>query len=205
MADNKPFFESIFGEDWVRMPSVFHSHYANRSGCNDVVRVTGQMTIRQSWVMRLAAPVFRLTKTLVPIDREDVDTEVTFRTHADCDGFWYDRHFKLSDVEDYSFVSRLEHMGGNEVTEWTGAGIGWHSTFHFDGTRVRLSHLGYRLRIGRIQLPLPVTWLFGTPSAWEEAVDDTNFKMEMTIRHWMIGQIYSYSGTFKITEVSLAQ
>jgi len=73
-------------------------------------------------------------------------------------------------------------MGGNEVTEWTGAGIGWHSTFHFDGTRVRL-----------------------TPSAWEEAVDDTNFKMEMTIRHWMIGQIYSYSGTFKITEVSLAQ
>ncbi|WP_299853929.1 DUF4166 domain-containing protein [uncultured Roseobacter sp.] len=203
MSENEPFFEKIFGEDWATMPEVFHAHYANRTHRDDVVRVTGLMDIRQSWLMRLAAPLFRMTKTLVPVDRKGVDTEVIFRTHADNDGFWYHRHFRLGPVGTYEFVSRLEHMGGNQVTEWTGAGIGWHSTFAFAGGRVRLEHIGYRFKLGRLTMRLPVTWLFGVPSAWEEAIDDTHFRMEMTIRHWLFGYLYSYSGAFEIDEVTL--
>ncbi len=203
MASNRPFFEKIFGENWATMPAVFHAHYANRTHKDDIVLVTGTMDIRQSWVMRLVAPLFRITKTLVPIDRKDIDTEVIFRTHIDSDDFWYHRHFRLGETDTYSFVSRLEHMGGNQVTEWTGAGIGWHSTFSFDGTHVRLGHIGYRLKVGRLTMPLPVTWLFGVPSAFEEAIDDTHFHMEMTIQHWLFGFLYSYSGTFEISEVTL--
>ncbi|MBV1903512.1 MAG: DUF4166 domain-containing protein [Marinosulfonomonas sp.] len=203
MTENEPFFERIFGEDWATMPTVFHAHYANRTRKDDVVRVTGPMDIRQSWLMRLAAPLFRMTKTLVPVDRKGVDTEVIFRTHADSDGFWYHRHFRLGAGDTYEFVSRLEHMGGNQVTEWTGAGVGWHSTFAFDGGRVRLDHIGYRLKLGGLTMRLPVTWLFGVPSAWEEAIDDAHFRMEMTIQHWLFGFLYSYSGAFKISEVTL--
>lgn len=43
--------------------------------------------------MRLAAPFFRLTKTLVPVYRKDVETGVIFRTQADRNGFWFHRHF----------------------------------------------------------------------------------------------------------------
>ena len=203
MSENEPFFEKIFGEDWAKMPKVFHAHYANRAQRDDVVRVTGQMDIRQSWLMRFAAPLFRLTKTLVPVDRESIDTEVIFRTHVDSDCFWYHRRFRLGADDVYEFVSRLEHMGGNQVTEWTGAGIGWHSTFAFDGSRVRLDHLGYRFKLGRWTIGFPMTWLFGVPSAWEEAIDHTHFRMEMTIRHWLFGFLYSYSGEFKISEVAL--
>lgn len=94
-------------------------------------------------------------------------------------------------------------MGANQVTEWTCAGIGWHSTFSFDGAHVRLGHIGYRLKVGGLTMPLPVTWLFGVPSAWEEAIDDTHFRMGMTIQHWLFGFLYSYSGTFEISEVTL--
>ncbi len=203
MSENQPFFEPIFGEDWASMPAVFHAHYANRTGRNDVVRVTGPMDIRQSWLMRLAAPLFFMTKTLVPVDRNGVDTEVTFRTHANRDGFWYCRRFRFDADSTYEFVSRLEHMGANQVTEWTSSGIGWHSTFAFDGSRVRLSHLGYRFKLGRLTMRLPMTWLFGVPSAWEEALDDQYFRMEMTIQHWLFGFVYSYSGVFRIHEVTL--
>ena len=204
MAGNGPLFEEIFGEDWASMPAVFHSHYANRTHKDDVVRVTGAMDIRQSWLMRLAAPLFRMTKTLVPVDRKGIEPEVIFRTQSDSACFWYHRHFSVDEGDTYTFVSRLERMGGNQVTEWTGAGIGWHSTFTFDGSRVRLDHIGYRLKLGRLTIPLPVTWLFGIPSAWEQAIDDKHFRMEMTIRHWLFGLLYSYSGEFKIIEVNLA-
>jgi len=204
MTGSRPFFETIFGEDWAIMPKVFHAHYANRTHKRDVVCVSGKMDIRQSWIMRLAAPLFRMTKTLVPIDRKGVNTEVFFRTHVDSDAFWYHRHFHLGTDDTYVFVSRLEHMGGNQVTEWTRSGIGWHSTFTFDGTRVRLGHIGYRIKLGRLTMPLPATWLFGVPSAWEEAIDKNHFRMEMTIRHWLFGFLYSYSGEFEIAEVNLA-
>ena len=204
MAEKRPFFEEIFGADWARLPAVFHRHYANQKGTQDVVRVVGKMDVHQSWIMRLAAPLFWLTKTLVPINRRNIDTEVLFCTHAENDYFWYHRHFKLSADQTYSFVSRLEHMHGNEVTEWTGAGIGWHSAFAFDGSRVQLEHLGYRFKLGRFRCALPVTWLFGAPSAWEEAIDDTQFNMEMTIQHWLFGELYSYKGTFEIAEVTYA-
>ncbi|WP_367180976.1 DUF4166 domain-containing protein [uncultured Roseobacter sp.] len=67
----------------------------------------------------------------------------------------------------------------------------------------RLEHIGYRFKLGRLTMRLPVTWLFGVPSAWEEAIDGTHFRMEMTIQHWLFGYLYSYSGAFEIDEVTL--
>lgn len=205
MAYKTPVFEEIFGDAWFTMPSVFRLHYANRKRSEDSVRVTGLMNIWQSPLLRPFAMLFRATGTLVPVTQDDVETEVVFRTQRDSQCFWYDRAFKFRDGSLYRFISRLEPVGGNEVIEWTGALIGWHSTFVYDGKRVRLEHVGYRLRIGRWHLRLPVTWLFGKPSAWEEAIDDKRFQMEMMINHPIFGLLYRYSGWFEIVEVNLAK
>ncbi len=82
MSENEPFFEKIFGEDWATMPEVFHAHYANRTHRDDVVRVTGLMDIRQSWLMRLAAPLFRMTKTLVPVGTYRLQIQAGPTDHA---------------------------------------------------------------------------------------------------------------------------
>ncbi|GAA6176464.1 hypothetical protein [Sulfitobacter pacificus] len=93
--------------------------------------------------MRLAVPFIRLTKTLVPVHRKDVETEVIFRTQAGRNGFWFHRHFTLGPNTIFKFVSCLEQMGGNQVIEWMGSLIGWHPTFAYKGDRVQLDHVGY--------------------------------------------------------------
>ena len=203
-AGEMPVFEGIFGDAWAELPKVFRLHYANRKNCEDIVRVIGKMSVWQSALMRPAAALLRATGSLVPVTEDHIETEVVFRTQKDSSCFWYDRSFTLNNGRLYRFVSQLEPVGGNEVIEWTGALIGWQSTFAYDGKRVRLEHIGYQLRFGRLKLPLPLTWLLGRPSAWEEAVDDKCFKMEMTINHPLLGLLYRYSGCFEIVEVSLA-
>ncbi|MFT6659142.1 DUF4166 domain-containing protein [Maritalea sp.] len=205
MAEADPFFMEIFGNAWATMPDVFHKHYANRAFCDDAVKVTGTMSIWQSPIMRPAAFLFRWTKTLIPVTAENLAAEVIFRTRSDSDKFWYDRTVRLQGGETLNFVSYLEPKGGNQVVEWTGSGIGWHSTFQFEDNRVHLRHLGYRFRLGKLDFPLPLTWLFGTPSAWEEAISETEFKMEMTIDHAVFGRIYSYTGQFEIKDIALAK
>jgi hypothetical protein len=203
MATEPQVFEDIFGTAWAELPPVFRLHYANRKNCQDVVRAVGRMDIWQCALMRPFAVLFRAMGTLVPVTENDIETEVVFRTRANSSNFWYDRSFTLGSGQRYQFVSQLEPVGGAEVIEWTGAMIGWHSTFAYDGTRVRLEHVGYRLKLGRLNLPLPMTWLFGRPSAWEEAINDKCFQMEMTINHPILGLLYRYAGRFEIAEVSL--
>jgi len=205
MATGEPFFKEIFGKAWATMPIVFHKHYANRTYCDDEVIVKGQMNIWQSPIMRPMSFLFRLTKTLIPITAKDVPAKVTFKTRTDSDNFWYHREVDLRHGEKFSFISYLEPMGDNEVIEWTGAGIGWHSTFEFSANRVQLRHLGYRFKLGKFEFPLPLTWLFGRPYAFEQAISDTKFEMEMVIDHKLFGRIYSYAGQFEIKDICLAK
>ena len=187
------------------MPQVFHAHYANRAGHDDVVVATGRMEIWQSRWMQPFAFLFRWTKTLVPVRQNDIATTVMFRTRKDESAFWYERRFDLGNGRQVEFVSRLEHRSGDQVIEWTGSGIGWWSTFTFEEGRVVLSHLGYRVRLAGFEQSLPLTWLFGRPSAWEEAVSENEFRMEMSIDHPLLGRIYSYAGHFRIEEIALEQ
>lgn len=187
------------------MPPALQAHYANRIGRNDVVQVAGRMQVRQSPLMRPFNVLFRWTKTLVPITAKDVNTQVTFRTRSNSRAFWYERRFNLPDGQWIEFVSRMEPQDSGEVIEWTGAGVGWLSRFSFDGHRVHLAHRGYRLRMGSVTLPLPVTWLFGTPAAWEEAISATEFRMKMTIDHPIFGQVYAYEGEFRLGDITLEE
>ncbi len=205
MTQNDPLFREMFGAAWELMPNVFHRHYANRPYHMDVVTVTGTMSVWQSPLMRPFAFLFLWTGTLVPVTEANILTDVIFKTHSDTSCFLYDRRFKLGDNRILTFKSRLEPRNGNEAVEWTESGIGWHCAFFFEGGRVRLRHLGYRFKIGALELPLPMDWLFGRPSAWEEAVSETEFRMEMTIDHPIFGRIYSYSGQFKVTDIELEQ
>ncbi len=48
-----------------------------------------------------------------------------------------------------------------------------------------------------------IEFLVGRGEASEEAIDETRFRMIMTIKHRLFGILYSYHGTFQITEVDL--
>lgn len=185
------------------MPEVFHRHYANRPGRNDTVVARGRMDIWQNPLMGPFAFFFRWTKTLIPLSANGVETTVVFRTKQGSPAFWYDRQCVLADGARVSFVSRVEPDDDGAFVEWTGAGIGWRCRFSFDAGRVHLAHRGYMLRIGNMTLRAPLGWLVGRPAASESALNDTDFEMEMTIRHPLFGKLYAYSGEFRIAEVLL--
>jgi hypothetical protein len=94
-------------------------------------------------------------------------------------------------------------IGGAELIEWMGIGIGWRAVIGHEDGRVMLRHRGYALSFFGRTLPLPLAWIIGRGEAFEEALDARTFRMAMSINHRLFGKVYGYSGTFRIGEVRL--
>ena len=201
MSTSKPIFASIFGDKWANMPKVFHKHYANRGFCEDVTIVEGLMDIYIAPVLRPFAWIFALTGTLVPINAKNVAVKVRFLSEPNSSAFWFDRVFEPKGKKAIEFKSRLLPIGNNRVIEYTKSGLGWKAAYEFSEDRVILHHHGYILRILGKDLHLPLDWLLGQSTAYEEAIDENNFRMYMQIKHWLFGTLYSYQGVFKIVKV----
>lgn len=200
-ADAGIIFQSIFGEAWNLLPLVMQKHYAVRSGSNDKVVVEGTMDIERSWLARLLSPLLRLCGALVPYSGKDVPVTVCFSSPPGSRAFIFDRVFHFPGHAPCRFHSRMEQIRIDEVVEFMRFGIGWRLRYGWDGQRVRLHHAGYVWRIFGVLIPLPLELLIGKGSAWEEPVDDHTFRMWMGVIHPVWGQTYSYSGTFRVTEV----
>ena len=197
-----PIFKSIFGADWDRLPPVMRKHYANRPFTSDRVTVTGALTIRLSWLYQILTPLLRFTKTLVPANGNNAPTVVNFLSEPDSNAFCFNRLVQMPGAQ-LLFFSRMVPAGGNEMVEHTGSGIAWHCRFRFDGKRVRLEHLGYVTHRASRRIRLPLEFLLGKGNAWEEAVDEDTFLMRVEIRHALFGLLYTYRGSFTITEMRL--
>lgn len=195
-------FADIFGATWSNLPPVMRDHYAIRAHTKDLVIATGKMTITMSAVAKLMGPFLKFTGTLVPRASDNVAVTVRF-TSDENRWMCFDRLFKFPDGQQERFFSRMQPTKDNQVIEWTGSGIGWRAAFSFENDKVILAHQGYSLRIfGRV-FNLPVSWLFGSGNASEQATSNTGFDMEMTLSHPLFGMMYGYNGHFEITEVSL--
>jgi Domain of unknown function (DUF4166) len=161
------------------------------------------MAVELSWLTRLLAPLLRLTGALVPIAGRDIPVTVTFRSEADSAAFCFDREFRFAERDAYRFRSVMVPAGNNEVIEWMPMGLGWRAAFSFVNERVRLDHRGYVLQLFGKVVQVPLEFLLGRGEAWEEALDDSSFRMAMIIRHRLFGHVYGYSGTFRITEMRI--
>lgn len=201
MSQKDPIFATIFGENWANMPKVFHKHYANRGYSEDVTIVEGLMDVYIAPILRPFGWVLALTRTLVPINAQNIPVIVRFLSEPNSNAFWFDRVFKPKGKSSIGFKSRLMPIGDNRVIEYTKSGLAWKAAYEFVDNRVVLHHHGYVLRIFGLNLHLPLDWLFGQSTAFEEAIDDNSFRMYMQIKHWLFGKLYSYEGVFNIVKV----
>jgi len=199
----KAIFAKIFGSSWVKMPCVMHNHYAVRPRSNDLVIAKGVMKIQMSFMAKLMAPFFKLTGTLVPRAGNNVQATVRFTSGPSSEFLCLDRSFTFEDGRSERFLSKMESVGGNQIIEWTGSGIGWHAAFSYENDKVCLTHKGYAFKLFGKIIYLPISWLFGVGNASEVATSETGFDMEMTLTHPLWGLIYGYSGHFEIIEVSI--
>jgi hypothetical protein len=202
LMSKAPIFQSIFGVPWSDLPSVMQKHYAVRPDSHDRVVVRGTMTISRSRLMRLLAPLLRFFGALVPYDGEGIPATVTFTSGPGSSDFHFDRIFEPPGKPAFLFHSRLVQISESDVIELMRFGIGWRSRYRIDGNHVSLSHIGYFWRIGKMLIPLPMTWILGRGAAAEDVVNDNSFTMWMTITHPLLGEIYRYEGIFEVTEVT---
>ena len=201
MSRSDPIFQSIFGEQWQHLPPVMHQHYANRPYSRDEVRIDGTMTVELSkWAQHFAF-MFKWAG-IVPYSGKDIPVSVIFNSEPHSTGFWFNRLFDYPDRPSYRMRSRMVPIGGDQVIETMRSGIGWRARYHYVEGQVRLSHIGYCITVFGMTCALPLAWLLGICHAYEEAIDHEHFRMFAALRHPILGQIYAYGGTFKITRVS---
>lgn len=201
--NNQPIFKSVFGNQWDSLPAVMHKHYANRMYSSDRTTVDGLMKVEALLFTKFLSLLMRLTGALAPYAGEDIPVTVHFDSQQDSNAFCFNRIFHYLNKQPYHFRSRMYPIGGNEIIEYMPTGIGWHAAYSFDGQKVLIKHLGYKVKVFGRTFTLPIEFLLGRGYAEEEATSDNSFRMYMDIRHPLFGKVYSYSGEFKITEVTL--
>jgi hypothetical protein len=194
----EPTFQSIFGAQWDELPPVMHKHYANRPFTDDVIRAEGLMEVRFNRFIRLLSPILKFTGALVPHEGVDIPTVVRFKSEQSSNAFCLDRCFYIPRKKPYIFFSRLVPQGGDIVVEYMRFGIGWRHRFYYDGQKVILEHRGYVWRLFGCNIPIPLGVLLGHGYAEEQAIDETHFRMRMSITHPWWGLMYEYKGEFEV-------
>ena len=160
MEQKSVIFEKVFGGAWQRLPPVLRQHYANRAYSADRVTVKGVMQVELSPLAKILSPFMRITGALVPHDGRDVPVTVHFDSDRADNAFRFNRIFQFPGKKPYHFRSRMVPIGGNQVIEYM-RGLGWHAAYTFDGSKVRLTHIGYRLKLWGKSIPLPFEILMG--------------------------------------------
>ena len=200
-----PIFADVFADQWDNLPPVMKAHYANRPFSHDRVTVEGRLDVHIHPLMKPFAPLMAALGLLAPWAGEDVPCTVQFLSQADGNAFIFNRQFRFPGRKSYPFRSELVAKGPHDVVEYMRCGIGWRCGYSFDGGRVVLAHKGYVVRLFGRDVPLPGAGLIvGRGEAFEEATSDASFSMFMALNHPLFGRLYSYGGTFTVTETALA-
>ena len=199
-----PIFAEVFADQWETLPPVMRSHYAIRPDSHDRVTVEGRLDIRIHPLMKPLAPVMAALGLLTPWAGEDVPCTVQFLSQPGGRAFIFDRRFRFPGRKSYQFRSELVAKGAHDVTEYMRCGVGWRCGYALENDRVVLSHKGYVWRLFGLDIPLPgASFIVGRGEAWEATAGDDSFAMFMGLRHPLFGWLYSYGGTFAVTEMAL--
>ncbi len=175
-----------------------------RTGLSHVMRWSSKAPWTWNWLGPCAFSLpFSSCQGRCPYRRPQHPVTVTFRSNPADNGFTLDRSFRFPAREPYHFRSTMVPIGGNEVIEWMPIMLGWRAAFSWREGRVRLDHRGYAVRFLGRTYRLPIEFLIGRGEASEEAIDETRFRMIMTIKHRLFGTSTATTAPFRSQGVDL--
>jgi predicted DCC family thiol-disulfide oxidoreductase YuxK len=119
--DGLPLFAHVLGDDWQTLSPVMKKRFSNRTYSNDMVVVTGTMTIKSSRWMRFIKPVLKLTGALIQQDGENIPVIVKFRSEPNTSKYWFDREFSFN--QPVRFKSYMMNIKNNIMVEWFFSGL----------------------------------------------------------------------------------
>ncbi len=193
-------FEPVFNDDWQDLPIVFKHHYQNKPFSNDATIAKGYLNLITHPLLKILQPFYRILGMPPLVNCSNVPVVVTYQSDLNSAAFKLKRTFDLKNKTTYSFCSSMHHKKNNEVIDVMRFGFSWRIKFVWQGNKIHLKHNGYALKIFNIFLPLPITFLIGRLDAIEYEIDENNFGMSAELKHWLFGQLYSYTGKFEISK-----
>jgi hypothetical protein len=202
--DLRPVFQTVLGNaDWQRLGRVVREHYSLRPFTNDRMTVRGHMD--EVWHARIATlfmPMGRLFGALVPHQGRDVPIDVHYSCRSTDACLYWDRRFRFPGRPVFHFRSHMEvaDTTRHEVVEYVRFGLGLRLRVTAEDGALVFRDAGYVWRIGRLQLPMPLHLVLGRAYVEERPVpgDEGAFTMKMTIRHPWWGELFRYSGRFRL-------
>lgn len=195
-----PYYQLLWGADNKALPKVFYARYANRTFSKDVVVVSGTISVSYSRLYAMISPLFRFMGSLVPYPAKNIPVTVKFHSEEHSTKVSFKRAFSYTPEKAVCFNSKLFPVKDNIVVEFMKFNVGWRARFILDGNRIRMIHAGYVFKLFNFLIPLPLSLLIGHAYAEEEAISDNEFKMLLTIKHPLLGELFEYHGQFKMVE-----
>jgi len=209
MKDTRPVFQQALGPQWERLGAVIRRHYTMAPFSADHVCVRGTMDeVHHAPWARLLMPIGRLFGALVPHTGTQVPIEVHYRCRPDSTLLHWDRIFRFAGRAPFHFRSHmaLSEKDG-EVIEYVRFGLGMRLAVSAEEGALVFRDRGYVWRVGgRLHVPLPLGLLMGTAYVEErpDPDDAEAFRMKMVLRHRWFGDVFRYSGRFRMPATATA-
>jgi hypothetical protein len=195
----KTFIQKIVGDQTQLIPNILQQRYSNRTYSKEIILLNGEMNITISKSFNILSPLFRLAGALVPYPAEKIPVLVELVSNENSDMILMCRTLYYSDKTPYHFRSRIMHIKDNIVIELMRFGFGSKLIYNVDKDKIIMNYGGYVLRLGKWLIPIPLSYLIGKFEAYEQAISEDTFNMEVKLVHPIFGKIFQYDGYFKIT------
>lgn len=195
-----PPFAPILSSSADTLPSAFARQFLQPGP----VRLEGVM--HEIWHKPILRPLFWLLGTLgVLVGRAGKDIPTTLVVEPTPQGQLYRRTFRFDPPVQLDSLN-VYSPEVDRVMEWVGPakalGMAWDVRFQPPGT-LALVTCGWVLRLGRVHLSVPRwiwPWTLGRADTIQRADQnrDDTVHIELVIRHVFFGDMFGFSGTFRV-------
>ena len=198
----KSLIQMIFNEEYIHIPSILQKHYSLIPYTTDNVLLNGVINVSIARMFNLITPLFKIINGPPPYAQQNIPVTVNFSSKHNSNHLSLYRAFHYTDRRIHNFNTKIIYHKDNIVLECMRFNFVAKLVYSSQPNKIIIDYGGYFLKIGGLLIPLPLKWIIGKFSAYQEQIDDAKFIMLLKLEHRLFGQVYQFRGTFNIEKVN---
>lgn len=195
---SKSLIELIYGTSSGNMPILLQQRYSNRPYSKDLTTMNGTMDIYTSRLFRILSPLFRLVGVSIPFTANNMPVKVEIISDEASATILMKRTFNYLDKSPVYFSSGLLKYKSNVILELLRFRLATKLVYQYEKNKILMKDGGCVFRLGKWLIPIPLSIFVGKFSAFEEAISEDEFIMQVKMAHPWYGTLFQYDGKFRI-------
>ncbi len=192
--------QQALGQQWDDLDPIVQQHYAMAPGTDTNMSIHGKMDrVFHSNIAKLFLLPGRIFGALVPYRGKDIPTKVkNWTTEDNSKSMFWHRTLQFPGKPMTEFKSRMEYAGNDEIIEYVKYGLGIRMRMSVEAGALVFTSVSYIWDTGVARIPIPTWAILGDARIIERAISENEFYIDFYMVHPLLGQTFSYSGTFFI-------